>query len=48
MLPYTVTASDGVTATPSEPESALISRRPESSGLVAVMSRSSTWKFTQS
>ena len=48
MLPYKVAASEGATLTPSEPESARMRRRPESSGLVAVISRSSTEKFTQS
>jgi len=47
-LPYSVSASDGVTATPTEPDSALIKRRPESSGLGPVISRSSAAKFTQS
>ena len=47
-LPYTVTASDGVTAAPTVPETARIKRRPESSGLLLVMSRSFTRKSTQS
>jgi len=47
-LPYTVTASDGVTATPSDPDKARISRSPESSGFVGLMNRSCTLNFTQS
>src|SRR5439155_5760237 len=40
MLPYSVSASDGVPATPMDPERARISRSPESSGLPALIKRS--------